>query len=171
MCIRDSDLSKSESEAFITEISIVYQEIDYALKNLNKWMRPHKVPQTPTNIPSKNYILPEPYGVVAILSPWNYPVNLALVPLVGALAAGNSVILKTSRSSLQTSELLRELITKYFPAEVVYVVDPAIDYDESVSYTHLPGTDNQPAGTYHETGVNGQKLGKGRTCLLYTSQP
>ena len=124
------DLSKSESEAFITEISIVYQEIDYALKNLNKWMRPHKVPQTPTNIPSKNYILPEPYGVVAILSPWNYPVNLALVPLVGALAAGNSVILKASRSSLQTSELLRELITKYFPAEVVYVVDPAIDYDE-----------------------------------------
>ena len=124
------DLSKSESEAFITEISIVYQEIDYALKNLNKWMRPHKVPQTPTNIPSKNYILPEPYGVVAILSPWNYPVNLALVPLVGALAAGNSVILKNSRSSVQTSELLRELITKYFPAKVVCAVDPAIDYDE-----------------------------------------
>ena len=124
------DLSKSESEAFITEISIVYQEIDYALKNLNKWMKPRKVLPTSTNIPSKNYILPEPYGVVAILSPWNYPVNLALVPLVGALAAGNSVILKASRSSLQTSELLIELITKYFPAEVVCALDPAIDYDE-----------------------------------------
>lgn len=124
------DLSKSESEAFITEISIVYQEIDYALKNLNKWMKPRKVPPTSANIPSKNYILPEPYGVVAILSPWNYPLNLALAPLAGALAAGNSVILKTSRSSVKTSELLKELITKYFPAEVVYAVDPAIDYDK-----------------------------------------
>ena len=99
----NDDLSKSESEAFITEISIVYQEIDYALKNLNKWMKPRKVPPTSANMLSKNYILPEPYGIVAILSPWNYPVNLALLPLVGALAAGNSVILKTSRSSLQTS--------------------------------------------------------------------
>lgn len=123
------DLSKSESESFLTEISIIYQEIHYALKNLDSWGRPQKVPASLSNLPSRNTLRPEPYGVVAILAPWNYPVNLTLAPLVGALAAGNSVILKCSRSSPHTSRLLEDLTTKYFPPEVVFAVDSEIDYD------------------------------------------
>ncbi|MDD7347793.1 MAG: aldehyde dehydrogenase family protein [Clostridiales bacterium] len=124
-----TDLSKSESEVFLTETYIIYQEIDYALKNIDSWTKAKKVPPSLSNLPSRNTLHPEPYGVVAVLAPWNYPVNLTLAPIVGALAAGNSVVLKGSRSSKYTSHLLVDLITTHFPPEVIYPVNPEIDYD------------------------------------------
>lgn len=80
------DFKKPPFETFGTEIGLIINEISFALKNLEKWIRPESVPSSLVNFPSKNYILKEPYGNVLIIAPWNYPIQLCLLPLVGALA-------------------------------------------------------------------------------------
>ncbi|SJZ80288.1 aldehyde dehydrogenase family protein [Anaerorhabdus furcosa] len=122
-----TDLSKSKTESYLTEISIVYSEINSALKTLDRFARPSykKIPLH--LIGSLGYTLKEPYGTVLILAPWNYPVQLTLAPLVGALAAGNTAIVKSSESSLATSTLLQKLLNETFPTEVVYCLDPKVD--------------------------------------------
>lgn len=91
------DLGKSKAESYGTEIGIVYGEIKEAIKNLDKWSRPQKVRGTIMTFPATNYIYSEPYGVTLILAPWNYPFQLSMAPLVGAIAAGNCVIMKCSK--------------------------------------------------------------------------
>lgn len=113
------DFQKPAFETFGTEIGIVINEINYALKNLEKWVRPDKVSSSLVNFPSENYILKEPFGNVLIISPWNYPVQLSLLPLVGALAAGNTAIIKPSELTPHTSAVLSELIDQYFSKETV----------------------------------------------------
>lgn len=116
------DLNKSEHEAFTTECSLVYTEINQAKKKLRRWMR-HKKVRTPlTHVGSKSYIIPEPYGVVAIFSPWNYPFQLAIAPLVSAIAAGNCAVLKLSEHAPHTSEILAHLIRKTFDTHFISVV-------------------------------------------------
>ena len=83
------DLNKSNFEAYATEIGIVKEEIRYTLKHLRKWAAPKRVPTPITQFPSKSFIYPEPYGIVLIMSPWNYPFQLTIAPLVGAICAGN----------------------------------------------------------------------------------
>ncbi|MDO5360577.1 MAG: aldehyde dehydrogenase family protein, partial [Jeotgalicoccus sp.] len=82
----NKDLGKSEAEAYMTELGIVYKEFDYVIKNLRKWNNPKKVSGSMMSFPAKNYIYRDPYGVVLILSPWNYPFNLTMMPLIGAIA-------------------------------------------------------------------------------------
>ena len=82
------DLNKSNFEAYATEIGIVKEEIRYTLKHLRKWAAPKRVPTPITQFPSKSFIYPEPYGIVLIMSPWNYPFQLTIAPLVGAICAG-----------------------------------------------------------------------------------
>src|SRR5690606_4626508 len=95
----NQDLRKSETESFFTEIGVVKGEIDYALKNLSEWMKP-KRRSTPLSFePSKIELRYEPRGVVLIIAPWNYPFNLLFDPLVGAIAAGNTVVLKPSEDA------------------------------------------------------------------------
>lgn len=117
------DLNKSKHEAYVTELGFLYSEIDFALKNLKSWMAPEKVPTPLTHKGSKSYILKEPYGVVLVISPWNYPLHLALAPAISALAAGNCVIIKPSEHAKATSQLLASLIQTTFDMSLIHVVE------------------------------------------------
>ena len=114
-----TDLHKSPKEAYLTEISIVRGEIRSHLRHLGKWMRPERRPSPLKLLPSKSRILSQPLGQALIVAPWNYPVQLALVPMVDAIAAGNCVALKPSRTSKATSELLIDILANVFPPEFV----------------------------------------------------
>lgn len=116
------DLKKNKDEAFFTEISILKSEISYHLKNLKKWMRLQSVSTPITLWPSKSYIQNEPLGVSLIISPWNYPFQLALAPLIGAISSGCCAIIKPSEKSKNTSNLIANLISKYFDASYISVV-------------------------------------------------
>lgn len=129
----EQDLGKSRTEAYMTEVSLVYSEIRYALKHLNNWAKPKRVPGTLSIFPASSYIYSEPYGVVLILAPWNYPFNLSMVPLVGAIAAGNTAIIKCSKNSIHTAKLIQKLINKNFQDDYLYCADPDINYDEVVN--------------------------------------
>jgi coniferyl-aldehyde dehydrogenase len=112
---------RSQHENLLSEAMIVLAELDHALGHLRRWMRPRRAAVGWRFWPASARIVPEPVGVVGILSPWNYPVNLALVPLVSAIAAGNHVYLKPSEHTPRTSRWLRELLSEVFPADRVAV--------------------------------------------------
>ena len=116
------DLNKSSFEAVMTETVIVQEEINYYIKNLKKLARPKKVKVPLTLMPGKSEIYSEPYGVVLIISPWNYPVQLTLYPLIAAIAAGNCAVVKLSEFSENTSRVLAHLISETFPSEYVRAV-------------------------------------------------
>ena len=124
------DLNKSETESYLAEVQIVKAEIKSALRHLKSWQRPKKVKTPITHFPATSYVYHDPYGVVLILSPWNYPFQLALAPLVGAVAAGNCVILKTSKSSEHVSQIIQKIIEETFEKNHVCCVDYSVDYDE-----------------------------------------
>lgn len=129
------DLGKSNFEAYSTELSLIYEEIDMAIENLGEWMAPISEKTPLMAMPAKSYTLYEPLGVTLIISPWNYPFVLAIDPLIGAMAAGNTAILKTSRKTPQTSELIMDLINSHFGPEYIYVVDNSrVSHDELLSY-------------------------------------
>ncbi|WP_342316586.1 coniferyl aldehyde dehydrogenase [Lysobacter sp. FW306-1B-D06B] len=112
---------RSEHENLLSEAMIVLAELDHAIKHLRRWTKPRRAAVGWRFWPASARIVPEPVGVVGILSPWNYPVNLALVPLVSAIAAGNHVYLKPSEHTPRTSRWLRELVSEVFPADRVAV--------------------------------------------------
>lgn len=112
---------RSQHENLLSEAMIVLAELDHALKHLRRWMKPRRAAVGWRFWPASARIVPKPVGVVGILSPWNYPVNLALVPLVSAIAAGNHVYLKPSEHTPRTSQWLRELLSEVFPADRVAV--------------------------------------------------
>ena len=120
------DLGKSKAEAYMTELSFIYSEINFMLKGIKKWSKPQHVKSTIATIGSKNKIYYEPYGVILIIVPWNYPVLLALTPLIGAIAAGNTAILKMSGMSPHTAVLIKEMLNKNFSDKYIYVVDENI---------------------------------------------
>lgn len=120
--LRD-DLNKTEFEAFTSEVGIVYSELNLAIKNLKKWMKGKRV-RTPIFLqPGKSYILPSPKGLVLIISPWNYPFSLAILPLIGAIAAGNSIILKPSTKSKYTSKVISKIIKETFSDYYISCLD------------------------------------------------
>lgn len=121
------DLHKSREESYMTETGIVLSEISYQLKHLKHWSRKKRVRSSLSLFPSKAYRVPQAYGVVLIVSPWNYPLQLSLLPLAGALAAGNRVLLNPSLQSPATTSLLQKLINDNFPAELVYCLGGSID--------------------------------------------
>ena len=127
------DLLKSKSEAYMTEIAMVYAELDEALKNVRSWSRPQRARGTIGTFPAKNYIFSEPYGIVLIISPWNYPFNLAIAPLIAAIAAGNCAVIKCSKESKYTSNLIKEIINNTFDKNYIYCVEPDIDYNDMLS--------------------------------------
>ncbi|WHZ19822.1 MAG: aldehyde dehydrogenase [Rhodanobacteraceae bacterium] len=113
---------RPRAETLLADGMPVLHEIDHARRHLRRWVRPRRVAADANFLPARCAIIPKPLGVVGIVSPWNYPVNLALVPLVDALAAGNHVLLKPSERTPRTSALLAELIVDVFPPERVAVV-------------------------------------------------
>lgn len=116
------DLNKSFFEGYSTELGLVLSEISFMIKNLKKWAKPKRVRTDLANFKSKSYILKEPYGNVLIMSPWNYPVFLTLSPLIGSIAAGNTSLIKTSRSSIATSRTLEKIINSNFPPDYLHVI-------------------------------------------------
>lgn len=117
------DLHKSKFESYEAEIGIVLDEISHMLKHLPKYMRRERVSVPLTHVPATSYVYHEPYGVTLIMAPWNYPVQLALNPLVGAIAGGNCAVMKTSATVPATSAVLYEMLKETFPEEFVAVVE------------------------------------------------
>ena len=122
-----ADFKKPYTEIDISEIFVVTSEINHTIKHLSSWMKPKKVPTPLTMLGSTSYVHYEPKGVCLIISPWNYPFNLALGPLVSALAAGNTAIIKPSEMTPHTSALLRRLVAEVFDEQVVAVVEGEVD--------------------------------------------
>jgi len=121
------DFQKSAFETYVTEIGLVIADINFVLKNIESWTKQQSVSTALVNFPSKNFIVTEPYGSVLIISPWNYPILLALQPLVGAIAAGNTAILKPSELTPNTSATLETLISQHFDEEVLKVILGAVE--------------------------------------------
>lgn len=118
-----ADLGKNKEEAWFTEIGLLLEEIKYTLRHLNKWMKPKRVWAGLTTFPSTAKIHQEPRGVVLIIAPWNYPFQLSLVPLVGAIAAGCCAVIKPSEMAPETAKVVTQMITEIFPANYVRVVN------------------------------------------------
>lgn len=117
------DLHKSEFEAFATEIGILYDSISLALKNLEEWMHPVSAPTPIQFQPGKSFIIREPYGAVCIIGPFNYPFQLIMEPLIGAIMGGNTAIVKPSESAPYTAMIARQILEETFPREYVAVVE------------------------------------------------
>lgn len=118
-----ADLNKSAQEAYITEIGMVLEQIHFAERRLTGWAKPKAAASSLAQFPAKSFVVPEPYGVVLIMAPWNYPFQLTLAPLVGAIAAGNCVVVKPSAYVPNTSRLLARLLGETFPPEYIAVVE------------------------------------------------
>lgn len=141
------DLNKSPFEAYATEIGIVKEEIKYTLKHLRKWAAPKRVRTPITQFPSKSFIYPEPYGVVLIMSPWNYPFQLTIAPLAGAMCAGNCAVVKPSAYSPATTRLMAGMIKELFSEEYIAVVEGGREanqalLDEKFDYIFFTGSVN-----------------------------
>lgn len=118
----EEDLGKSRTEGFLSEVVVVRAEARYALRHLDRWMAPERIPVPGGLQPGRAWSQARPLGVVLIIGPWNYPLNLVLAPLVGALAAGNTAVLKPSELSPATSRVLARLVPEYLDREAVAVV-------------------------------------------------
>lgn len=117
-----ADLKKSREETWVTETGIVIAELNTAIKNLRRWMQPEPAATNLVNLPSGSRILREPMGVVMIIGPWNYPFQLLLNPFLGAIAAGNCVVLKPSEFAPATDAIMKTIIEEVFPKEYVLYV-------------------------------------------------
>ncbi|MGB1210574.1 MAG: aldehyde dehydrogenase [Lacinutrix venerupis] len=121
------DFNKPAFESVLTETSVVLSDLDLMIKNLKKWSKPKRVIPALLNFPSTDKLYSEPYGQTLIIAPWNYPYQLAIAPMVAAIAAGNTVILKPSELTPNTSTLLKNIIEKVFKPEHVSVVEGGVD--------------------------------------------
>lgn len=126
------DFRKPKFEALATETQMVLSELKYIIDHIEFWSKPMKVSATWTNFPSSDWIHSEPYGNVLVIAPWNYPFLLTMSPLIGALAAGNTVVLKPSELTPATSKLIAEIIQKVFPKEYVSVVEGGIPVSQEL---------------------------------------
>jgi aldehyde dehydrogenase (NAD+) len=117
-----SDLKKSPEESWVTETGFLIAEINHTIKHLSRWIKPERVRTNLLNFPSRSYVYKEPLGVVLIIGPWNYPVQLLFTPLVGAIAAGNCVVLKPSEFAPAAAAVMQKLIDSIFPKEYILSV-------------------------------------------------
>lgn len=169
------DLGKPAAESFLTETGFVQAEIAHTLRHLRRWMRPRRMRVSLSNLPGRARIVPDPKGVVLIMAPWNYPFQLAISPLVGALAAGNCAVIKPSELAPATAALLARIVPDYLPQNVVQVVtggpDTAaallarrFDHIFFTGSTHIGKTVMQ-AAAQHLTPVT-LELGGKSPCIL-----
>jgi aldehyde dehydrogenase (NAD+) len=146
-----TDLKKSPEESYASETGLVLSEIRHTLAHLKKWMRPRSVGTNLVNWPSSSRIYRDPLGVVLVIAPWNYPLQLALLPLAGAIAAGNTVVLKPSELAPATAAIIEKVLTGIFPTEYVRVIQgegsvvvPALLKD--FRFDHIFFTGSVPTG-------------------------
>lgn len=118
-----ADFHKSTFETFLTELGLVYRELDFFIKNIMKLSKPRKVKTDFSLLPAKSYIYTEPLGITLIIGAWNYPFYLTLIPLINAMAAGNTCIIKPSELAPHSSSILWKLINQHFPEHYIHVVE------------------------------------------------
>ena len=118
-----ADLNKTDFESYMTEMGIVLNELCFVRKHLDRWMRTKHVPTPLYQFSANSYVQAEPYGLTLILAPWNYPFQLCLGPLIGAMAAGNCAVVKPSAYAPATSHVVAELLSEIFPPEYIAVVE------------------------------------------------
>jgi aldehyde dehydrogenase (NAD+) len=126
------DLHKCKEEAFLTEISIVLNEINNHIKNLKKWAKPKKVKTPVYLMPSKSFVMYEPYGVTLIIAPWNYPFQLMFAPLIGAISSGCCAVMKPSPYSQYTSEVMQKIIDETFDKEYITMIQGHRDVNQAL---------------------------------------
>ena len=151
-----ADLGKSAVEAQVTELSLVVGEIDDTLAHLPRWLAPQPVAVPAVLLPARASTVLEPLGVVLVIAPWNYPVQLSLAPLVGALAAGNAVVLKPSELAPAVSRALAELLPRYVDPRAVAVVEGAVEVTTSLleqRFDHIFFTGSTRVGTIVATAA------------------
>jgi len=144
-----ADLGKPRIEAYTTEIAFTINEIDHTLDNLDSWTKAQKVKVPLTFKPGKARLRPEPLGTVCIISPWNYPIQLLFAPLVPALAAGNTAVLKPSEVTPTVASLIAELVPQYFDERIVGLVTGAVDETTALlreRFDHIFYTGNGKVG-------------------------
>ena len=130
------DLGKSAFESYVTEVGFVQSSISYMIKNLESWMEPEEA-KTPLHLqPAKSFIVSEPYGSVLIIGPFNYPFQLVMDPLVGAISAGNCAIVKPSEAATHTASVIKNMLTEIYPPDYVRVVEGGIE--ETSALIHAP---------------------------------
>lgn len=139
-----TDLNKADFEAYETEISIVYEELKFIIKNIDKLAKPKRKRTPIMHFPSSSYQYQDPYGCVLIMSPWNYPFQLTMVPLIGAIAAGNCIIVKPSNYAKATSNIIKKILND-FPDEYICVIEGGRDInqmllDEKFDYIFFTGS-------------------------------
>ncbi len=117
-----SDLGKNKVEAYATEVGFVMKELSYIIKELKNWAKTKSVTTPMMQFPAKSFIKYEPYGTVLIIGPFNYPFQLVMSPLIGALAAGNCAVVKPSEMTPQTSMVVQEILEEVFPEDYVKVI-------------------------------------------------
>ncbi len=116
------DFGKSKFETYATEFSIIYAELNLSIKKLSQWIKPKKKRTNLANFPGKSFILPEPLGCTLVIGAWNYPYQLSLVPVISAIAAGNTVILKPSELAFNASSIMAKILNRVFIPEIIHVV-------------------------------------------------
>ncbi|MFC3419443.1 aldehyde dehydrogenase [Salinicoccus hispanicus] len=126
------DFNKGKAEAYLTEIGYVYNEINYSIKHIEEWAETRKVKTPVTHIGSTSKIYKEPYGVTLIIAPWNYPFNLTVAPLIGAVSAGNTAILKPSEHTPTVAGVISSIVALAFPEKYVASVEGGIDTNQDL---------------------------------------
>jgi aldehyde dehydrogenase (NAD+) len=127
-----ADFKKPKFETLAAETQFVMAELKSAIQKLNTWTRPKRISGTLLNWPSSDYIYKEPYGTVLIIAPWNYPFQLAIAPLIGAIAAGNTAVIKPSEITPNTSKIVADIIKKVFPEDYVTVVEGGVETSQDL---------------------------------------
>lgn len=130
------DFGKSEVETHTTELAFVYRQIDYYVRHLERLAAPHRVQTNIASLPGSSYICSEPLGSVLIISPWNYPYQLSLVPAVAAIATGNTCIIKPSELPAHTMRVMASLINSAFPSSFLFVAEGGVE--EITALLQLP---------------------------------
>ena len=123
----NKDFKKSEFEGYLSEFGIVISELNFAIKNLKRWAKPKRIKSSLLTFPSKDYLYPEPFGTALIIAPWNYPFLLAMEPLIMAIAAGNTVVIKPSELTENTSKLITRIIKNVFPKTIATSIQGGVE--------------------------------------------
>lgn len=171
-----SDLHKSAGESFYAEVNFVLSEIDYLVKHLSRWAKPKKVKTPFFLFPAKSEIVYEPYGSALIISPFNYPFHLLFAPLVGAMAAGNCVILKASPQTQAIASISQKIITETFEPQYIAFIDGGkeeLDYllDKPLDYIFFTGSTTFGKYIAQHAGLNlvpyTLELGGKSPCIVF----
>jgi aldehyde dehydrogenase (NAD+) len=127
-----ADVRKSKFECYITELGLVYQEIDEAISNLERWSRPKRISTGFMNFPASSVLIPEPLGVALVIGAWNYPYQLTLEPMISAMSAGNTCIVKPSELPANTSAALAKIINENFDPAYLHVMEGGVDETQAL---------------------------------------